>query len=286
MLRFRPWMLLLPLILLLAPTSLAPFFYAIYISLFRYVIASPAPVIFVGLNNYVKILGDEMFANALLRGILFSLSCVSIQIIIGFIIALFLQKVSGKLSTIARVVLCIPLAAPPIVIGTMWKLMLNPDVGPLPFILRIIGVHFNIGQNPAHAFFATVLMDTWHWTPLVALILLSGLVSIPPELYEVADVNGATMLHKLRYVTIPLIKQEFLIAALIRFMDSLRIFDEVWMLTAGGPGGATQYLGIYIYRLVLSQWDLGYGSAVSIVSLYLIVVVSMILFRVIMGGKS
>lgn len=192
----------------------------------------------------------------------------------------------GHLSAITRTILCIPLAAPPIVIGTMWKLMLNPDVGPLPYLLRRLGIEFNIGQNSTHAFLATILMDMWHWTPLVALILLSGLVSIPPELYEAAEVDGAATIHKLRYVTIPLIKQEFLIATLIRFMDSLRIFDEVWMLTAGGPGGATQYLGIYIYRLVLSQWDLGYGSAISIVSLYMVIVTSMILFRVISGGKS
>jgi len=283
--RFRPWFLFLPLIILLGPTSIIPFVYAIYISLYRYVVTSPMPVIFVGINNYVKLFYDGMFINALWRGLVFAISCVLVESAIGFGLALLLWGMSSRLGSFLRVMLCIPLAAPPIVIGTMWKLMFNPDVGPVPFVLRQLGVDFNIGTSEVDAFLATLFMDAWHWTPLVTFILLAGLLAIPKEMLEVAEVSGASTSQRLRYVILPLITQQFLIASLIRFMDALRIFDEVWMLTGGGPGISTQYLCIYIYRLVLTQWDLGYGSALSIVALYIIVGFSMILYRLVRGGR-
>ena len=282
--KFKPWMLLIPLLLLLGPTSLIPFVYAIYMSLYRYVVTSPAPVVFIGLGNYVKLFYDDMFINALWRGLIFAISCITLEVALGFGLALLLWDIPSKLGSFLRVMLCIPLAAPPIVIGTMWKLMLNPDVGPVPYFLRHLNIDFNIGESELDAFLATLFMDAWHWTPLVTFILLAGLLAIPKGLLEVAEVSGATFMQKLRHVIVPLISQQFLIASLIRFMDALRIFDEVWMLTCGGPGISTQYLCIYIYRLVLTQWDLGYGSALSIVTLYIIIGFSMLLFNLLLKG--
>ena len=278
---FRAWFLLIPAMVLLVFTGLVPFFYALYIALNRYILVSAtAPMKYIGLNNFRTLVNDIEFTSSFLRGVAFSAACVLVQLWLGLGVAFILFR-GFKGISLFRVILCLPLAIPPIAIGSMWKLMMNPGIGPVPYLLRKVGILYDYTGNAFQAFVTTILMDTWHWTPFVALVLLAGLSAIPRETIESAEVDGASPWQMLRYVYLPLIKHECLLVILLRFMDAFRIFDEVWMLTTGGPGSATRYLSISLYTLILKGWDMGYGAAISLVFLYVIIVLSWILFKVI-----
>ncbi|HDN84663.1 MAG TPA: sugar ABC transporter permease, partial [Candidatus Aerophobetes bacterium] len=166
-------------------------------------------------------------------------------------------------------------------IGSIWVLMTNPDIGPLPYILHKFGIDYNIGVNAKQAFFTVVFMDIWHWTPFVTLTLLAGLTSFPKEPFEAAKVDGANKWQTLRYITLPLLTPVILTMLFIRIMDTFRIFDEVWMLTGGGPGTATRFVSIDVVRRVLVSTDYGYGSSMSVFLLYLTIVMCWLLLNII-----
>jgi len=274
---------LAPIAVLLVFTGLVPWIPGMYYSFFSYNLLSAESPKYIGLTNFRTLVFDQEFITSLVRGVTFSISSALGGLFSGLVLALILYK-RFKGVSFFKVVMCLPLAIPPIAIGSMWKLMLNPQVGPIPYYLSKIGITYNITADSGQAFLTTLLLDVWHWLPLSALVLLAGLSTIPRDVIEAADVDGAEGISKFRHVILPMIKYECLLVVLIRFMDSFRIFDEVWMLTAGGPGSATRYLSIYLYSLVLRGWNMGYGAAFSLVFFYIIEVFSWILFRTISGG--
>ncbi len=142
----------------------------------------------------------------------------------------------------------------------------------------LFGFEYRIATYPAQAFITIILMDIWHWTPFVTLTLLAGLLAVPKEPVEQAQVDGANRWQVFQYVTIPMMMPVLLTVVFIRLMDALRVVDEVFMLTGGGPGTATQLVGIYIWRVVFPKTDYGYGSAMSLVVLYFTIVLSWLLY--------
>ena len=192
-----------------------------------------------------------------------------------------LRKFKGNIAF--RVILTLPLAVAPIAVGSMWRIMMFPGLGPIPYYLKhFLGLNWDMTTSSSTAFATTVMMDTWHWLPLAALILLSGLASIPQAMLESAAIDGVNILQKLRFIYLPLIRFEILFVVLLRGMDAFRIFDEVWMLTGGGPGNTTRFLSVSLYTLILRGWDMGYGAAISLVYLYVIIVMCWILFQAVM----
>lgn len=278
--QYKAWGLLAPTLVILFFIGLVPFLYVIYLSLFKYNIWSVRGMVFAGVDNFRKLMFDSSFMHSLGIGLTFVVITCSIETLLGLVIAIFLtNEFVGK--GVFRTILTLPLAIAPITIGSIWVLMTNPDIGPLPYILHKFGIDYNIGVNAKQAFFTVVFMDIWHWTPFVTLTLLAGLTSFPKEPFEAAKVDGANKWQTLRYITLPLLTPVILTMLFIRIMDTFRIFDEVWMLTGGGPGTATRFVSIDVVRRVLVSTDYGYGSSMSVFLLYLTIVMCWLLLNII-----
>jgi multiple sugar transport system permease protein len=273
------WLLLSPTLAVLFITGLLPFFYVVYIGFFDWnVFSAKAGLVFAGANNYRRLVFDADFLGALGRTLNFTLWVVVTELALGFALAQLLTKnFPGK--TIFRTLHALPLMVAPIAVGATWRLLTIPGFGPAPYYLdRWFSINYNIGRFASHAFLTTVVMDIWHWTPFVTLTLLAGLTTLPKEPFEQALVDGANKWQIFRYLTVPLLMPVILTTLFLRLMDALRIVDEVWMLTGGGPGDATRYAGLHIWRVVFPKTDYGYGSAMSLLLLYFTIVLCWLLF--------
>lgn len=273
------WALLAPTLIILAVTGLLPFFYVLYVGFFDWnVFAADPGLHFTWANNYRRLVFDPEFLQALRVTAKFAFWAVGSELVLGFLLAQLLTRdFPGK--TLFRTIHALPLMIAPIAVGATWRLMVIPGFGPVPFYLdRWFNFDYNIGTFAGHAFATTVLMDIWHWTPLVTLTMLAGLSALPKEPVEAATVDGANRWQIFRFITIPMIMPVILTTMFIRLMDALRIVDEVWMLTGGGPGSATRYAGIHIWRVVFPKTDYGYGSAMSLLVLYFTIVLCWLLF--------
>ena len=279
------WGLLAPTLIVLGFAGLLPFFYVLYVGFFDWnIFAKASGLVWAGLDNYRELVFDSEFLAALRRGALFTFFAVSIEMILGFVLAqLLMSEFPGK--GFFRAIHALPLTVAPIAVGAVWKLMTNPGLGPLPYFLRRLGIDYNIGVPGPQAFATTVLMDVWHWTPFVTLTLLAGLSSLPREPFEQAMVDGANRWQILRYISLPMLRPVILTALFLRIMDALRIVDEVWMLTGGGPGTSTRYVGIHVWRVVFPKTDYGYGSAMSVLLLYFTIVLCWLLMTAITQAR-
>jgi len=282
MVKFRPWFLLAPAVILLAFIDLAPFFYGLWLGFHRWIMTVPTPPTYIAFYNYEFLVNDAEFLNAFVRGTLFAGASVIIQLVLGLATAFIIcRRFRG--ATAFKVILTLPLAIAPVAVGSMWRLMMYPGIGPIPYYLeRLLGIKWNMAGSGDIALLTTILMDTWHWLPLVALILLAGIAGVPSAILESAALDGVNAWQKLRFIYLPLIRFEILFVVLLRGMDAFRIFDEIWMLTGGGPGSATRYLSVSLYTMILKAWDLGYGMAVSLIFLYIIIILCWALYQAVM----
>lgn len=279
------WGLLAPTLIVLGFAGLLPFFYVAYVGFFDWnVFAKTSGLVWAGVDNYRELVFDSEFLAALQRGAVFTFFAVGIEMILGFSLAqLLMSEFPGK--GFFRAIHALPLTVAPIAVGAMWKLMTNPGLGPLPYYLRRIGIDYNIGVPGPQAFITTVIMDIWHWTPFVTLTLLAGLSALPREPFEQAMVDGANRWQIMRYIALPMLRPVILTALFLRIMDALRIVDEVWMLTGGGPGTSTRYVGIHVWRVVFPKTDYGYGSAMSVLLLYFTIVLCWLLMTAITQAR-
>jgi len=221
---------------------------------------------FIGLKNYFLLFQDPGFWQATRFTFLFLLISVPLEIILGLIFALVLnEQMPGR--AILRVCVLIPWAIPVAVSARTWELIYNFNYGLANFLFA----KFGLSQEPIHwlgttksAFLSLVMADAWKTSPFVAIILLAGLQAIPHDLYAQAKIDRAGMFQRFTKITLPLLKPVLLVALLFRTIDVLRIFDLIYVLTRGGPGGATNSLSLYGYQYFLTS-DFGYGSAVSVV---------------------
>lgn len=219
---------------------------------------------FVGLSNFKRLISDPAVWQRMKITLWFSFLAVSGQVVLGLLIAMLLNSEFRGKSTILSIIL-IPSMLSPITVALIWRFLLLPNYGLLLYILSRFGiVEFATGvfSNATSAFYTLVLIDLWQWTPFVMLILLAGLTSLPEEPFEAAKVDGAGGLQVFKYMTIPLLKPVLVLAILFRVITVLKTFDTVYLLTGGGPAGATEILNMYAYRINFIHWDFGYGSAI------------------------
>lgn len=273
------WGLLSPTLIILGIVGLLPFIYVLVIGFFDWnVFSATGEPIWTAVNNYRRLVFDEAFLSSLWRTLGFTALAVGLELILGFLLATTLvRNFPGK--AVFRTVHALPLLVAPIAVGATWRLLTIPGFGLVPFYLeRWFDFEYRIGGQASHAFTTTVLMDIWHWTPFVTLTMLAGLSAIPREPMEQALVDGANRFQVLRFLTIPMMMPVIITTLFIRLMDALRIVDEVFLLTGGGPASATRYIGIHIWRVVLPQTDYGYGSAMSLLVLYFTIVLCWLLF--------
>ena len=271
--------MLTPTLVILAIVGFLPFIYVLVIGFFDWnAFSNQLGMQWAGVNNYRRLVFDEAFLDSLWRTGLFAFSAVGIEMVLGFLLAQTLVKnFPGR--AIFRTIYVLPLIIAPIAVGATWRLLTIPGFGPIPYYLdKWFDIDFRLATFANQAFMTVIFMDVWHWTPFVTLTLLAGLTAIPKEPMEQAEVDGANRWQVFLYLTIPMMMPVLLTVLFIRLMDALRVVDEVFMLTSGGPGTATQFIGIYIYRVVVPKTDYGYGSAMSLLVLYLTIVLCWLLF--------
>ena len=282
------WGLLAPTLIILGIFGLLPFFYVIYVGFFDWnVFSAEVGRQFAGADNYRRLVFDEEFLGSVGRTLLFAFCVVTIEMILGFLLAQTLVRdFPGK--AVFRTIYALPIMIAPIAVGATWKLLTIPGFGLLPYYLdKWFGIEYQLGSHSGQAFWTTVVMHVWHWTPFVTLTMLAGLTAIPKEPLEQAQVDGANRFQVLRFLTIPMMMPVIITTLFIRIMDALRVMDEVFLLTGGGPANATRYIGILIWRVVFPQTNYGYGSAMSLLVLYMTLVLAFLLFSVLSSvGKQ
>jgi multiple sugar transport system permease protein len=273
------WALLAPTLVLLVLFGVFPFVYVLWVSFHSWnPFAANPEMIANGADNFRQLVFDNGFLASLGVSLAFVFFAVTSELILGYALAqAFMRDFPGK--AFFRTIHTLPLIMAPIIVGSIWKLMTTPSIGIIPDLLsRWFGYEMNIGNSAITAFITTVVMDIWHWTPLVTLSLIAALVSLPPDPFEQAQIDGAGKRQIFWHITLPMIRPAIVATVFIRLMDALRIVDEVLMLTGGGPGSATRYIGVHIFREVFPKRNYGYGSAISVVVLYLTIVVCWLLY--------
>lgn len=236
-----------------------------------------------GIGNYRTILfQDPYFRSAFKVTLLYLAGTVPLQFGLGLVVALILNQITKKIIGFLRTALIIPTTMTPVVVGMIWRLMYNPDLGMLNYFLTLFGFSpVNWTGLPETALPSVMMADVWEWTPFMALILLAGLQALPREPFEAGLVDGASSWQTFRYITLPLLSPAMLVALLIRVMDSFKTFDLIFVLTQGGPGMSTEVLNYYTYRYGFKFFHLGYASALSWLLLVVVTIISIILVRIV-----
>jgi len=225
---------------------------------------------FVGTSHYAALPRDPLFGAAILNTVVFALGAVTGQMLFGFTLALLCSKATrGRVFW--RALFVLPVLIPGIVIGAMWKLLLNPEFGAVAQIFELVGLEPVdwLGETST-ALFSVVMVDVWHWTPFCFLLFLAALESLPRDVYEAATVDGARAWQELRYITLPLMWPTIAVTFVFRLVLAFKVFDEVYLLTGGGPGTSTEVVSFTIYLRFFAQDRAGYGAAMSVAVIFLI----------------
>ena len=267
----RAWWLVLPVFILVAFSALIPLMTVVNYSVQD--IFGPGNAYYVGTEWFEEILADERLRDSLLRQFLFSGAVLAIQIPLGIGVALMMPK-SGIKASLCLILLAIPLLIPWNVVGTIWQIFGRGDIGLFGWRLNSLGVDYNYTGSTVDAWLTVLLMDVWHWTPLVALLCYSGLRAIPEAFYQAAEIDRASKWAVFRYIQLPRLRSVLVIAVLLRFMDSFMIYTEPFVLTGGGPGSSTTFLSQTLTTMAIGQFDIGRAAAFSLIYFLIVLLVS------------
>ena len=234
----------------------------------------------VGLRNFEKAFGDENFLKALWITILVMLVAVTIEFLLGLVIAMLLNRKITRGHSFYMTLLLTPMMMPVIAGGLLWRMLLDVRWGAVNAIIMFFGLPaIDFLGTTTWSLPAVMVVDIWQWTPFVVLILLSGLRAIPEELYEAGLVDGAGRWQAFRKITWPLLAWPVMIVLLIRSMDAFKIFDVVYGLTFGGPGSSTTTASFFIYRRGFTEFNLGYAAALSWLVFLIVYLISSLIIR-------
>jgi glycerol transport system permease protein len=273
----RAWFFVLPVVVSVAFTAIVPLLMVINFSvqdIFGQV------RVFVGAEWFIDVLEDPDIRASFWRNIVFSIQVLLIQIPLGILLGLGMPK-KGVLASVALVVMALPLLIPHNVVGTIWQIFGRSDIGlGGHLITETFGLQYNYALDNRDAWLTVLVMDTWHWAPLVALLVYAGLQSIPDAYYRAASIDGARRLAVFRYIELPRLQGVLTIALLLRFMDSFMIYTEPFVLTGGGPGETTNFLSISLTKIAVGQFDLGRGAAFSLIYFFFIQLFCFVFFQI------
>ncbi|MGK7944024.1 MAG: carbohydrate ABC transporter permease [Microcystaceae cyanobacterium] len=277
-------LMIIPSLLVLAFVFIYPIGRAFWLSFFTENLGTQLEPVFSGLSNYLRMFGDSRFRHTLQNTATFTFFSVTLELILGMMIALTLHQ-SFKGRGILRTVAIIPWALPTAVMGLAWAWIFNDQYGVINDVLSRLGLieqNINWLGSPTLAMVALICADVWKTTPFISIILLAGLQAIPQDLYEAHAIDGANPWQSFYQITLPLIRPQLLIAALFRFAQAFGIFDLVQVMTGGGPAGSTETVSIYIYSTVMRYLDFGYGATLVVVT-FLILAIGITLIWLIMS---
>ncbi len=278
--RLLPYALIAPIALLLLAISVYPGLYAIWLAMTDASLLRLARAQFIGIGNFVRMAGDDIFLDSLWRTLRWDVAVVLSELLIALPIALFLNlKFRGR--GFARVAMMIPYITPPAVVGLLFAYMFDGNFGVVNDLLVKMGIidrYVSWLSDPTGSFAVTVAAMVWYGTPLMALILLAALQTIPQPLYDAANVDGASAWQRFRYVTLPHLMPSILFLMLLRLIWMSNHIDMIFVLTQGGPGFANYTAAVYSFKLT-NQFEIGYASAVAVVLTILLVAASAMYVR-------
>jgi multiple sugar transport system permease protein len=264
---FKYWTLL-PAVVVVVGLTIYPFLNLVFMA-FSTVKFEESQIIwtFSGLDNFYTFLEDETFITAVRNTVLFVMVTVLLEMVLGFLLALIVSQLS-RMASIARAVLMVPILVPAIAIGTLWRLMYNYEFGIFNRLLTFLNLPIqNWTGDPMLAMPSIIIVDVWHWTAFIFLLMLAGIESLSVEPIEAARVDGASDWQLLRHIILPLLRPTILVALMFRTIFAFKVFDEVYLLTSGGPGNATEVISLYINRVFFGQSRMGYGAFLSLITI-------------------
>ena len=266
---------LIPCIVFLLCMVVFPLGYTIYMSLTDWTMSSVRGPKFIGFANFVKLFKDKSFISSIKITVKYSVITLIIEIILGTCLALMLNRKKLFLRNVSKTIMLIPMTMTPVAVGMIWKLLMDPAIGLFNLIAKQMGFAPSEWLGSTGSVLGSlILIDVWEWTPMVSLIILAGLSSIPDDIYEAATVDGANYLQKTLKITVPMTLNTILTAALLRMIDVLKTFDIIYSTTAGGPKFMSQTINIYSYLYGFQYYKYGYASASMVVFTLLVLAVA------------
>lgn len=277
--RIAGYTLVAPACILLLITFAVPLIYAFLISISDSNAVIDNQFVFVGLDNYLSVIKSSKFQSALFHTCFFVVTTILLELVIGFGIALLLyREVAG--SRIFRLIFAVPLMVAPVVSGLQWRWLFADQYGIINHLLSLVGIKAPLWFTGSSTAWVTIVVSNlWLAAPFVILVLLAGLGGLSEELNEAAAIDGADSRQIFWKVILPQLKPTLLIILVIRLTDAFRIYDLVYILTGGGPGGATEVLSTYIYKRIFTDWKFGQGAAASFLVMLIIGILSLLCNR-------
>jgi len=255
-----------------------PIAFNLYLTFTKWTVGLGQPQ-FIGFDNFVEAFGDERVWNGVRVMIYFSGASLALELGLGLLIAIYFNR-AFRGSEAVQAIYIIPFAATPVAVALIWRIMLNPDIGVINYMLRSVGLPPGLWVSNEHMVIPTLVMvDVWKWTPMITLIVLAGLKSLPPDPYEAARIDGANPLQIFWYITLPLIRPVLIAALMLRSLDNLKEFDLIYTITQGGPGIASETLYLYSYNVSFGYFKAGYGSALMVVVFLVVLVFNVLMNR-------
>ena len=273
--RHARWLFPGPALLFVFLLMVFPILYTIWTSLTGWDLGTGHPATFIGPGNYERLVGDERFRNAIGRTLYFTAVAVGAEVALGVAIALVLERpFRGR--RILTSILLLPMMATPVAIAMVWLLMYEPTAGIVNFLLRSAHLPTPLWIAGTDTVIpALALVDVWEWTPMIVLIALEGLASLPSDPFEAAYVEGATAWQTTWHITLPLLLPTIVVATLLRLIDALKTFDIIYTMTGGGPGFSSETLNIFAYQQAFQYFGFGYAGSVLIVFFAIVLGVSL-----------
>jgi multiple sugar transport system permease protein len=276
--RYAHYIFPLPAVIAILILIVAPVVANFVLSLYDYFVGGR--ITFIGLENYQRALGASRFWGGVQRTLYFTLTAVPLQLLIGIALAeLFNRDFPGK--GLARTIILLPMVATPVAIALIWALMFNPSLGVLNHFLESLGLPRSLWvAQSSLAIPSLVLVDTWQWSPMIALIVLAAMQSVPAEHYEAARIDGASGWQSFWHITIPGIRSAIVVALILRSVDALKTFDIIYVITEGGPGTASETLNVFAFKTGFQFFHAGYAATLLIFLMFLVLGIAVVLNQV------
>lgn len=269
------WVFAVPAVVVILLVIVFPWIFTIYMSTQDW--QPTGETTFVGFDNYRTLFADERFRFSVWVTFYFTALAVVVPVFLGTLAALIFHR-EFPMRGVLRTIFVMPMMATPVAVSLVWKMMFHPQLGVLNYLLSLFGIPPSAWVfSPDTVIPTLVMVEVWHWTPLVMLIVLGGLAGLPKEPYESAVIDGANGWHMFRFITLPLLWPYIMIALILRTIDALKVFDIIFVISEGGPGIASETLNVFLYLQAFQFYKIGYSSAVVVIFFGIVVALSLLL---------
>jgi multiple sugar transport system permease protein len=278
---------LTPTVVLILSLSIFPLLFSLVLAFMSWDLSRlEGGIRFIGLKNFATLVADTRFWNTARVTVLFVLGSVGLQYVLGLGLATLLNQ-EIRFRRFFRVTFLIPMMLTPAAVGYVGRMLFNESMGPINDIIQHLGGPVVPWiSNPRMALPSLILLDTWEWVPFMTIVLLAGLQSLPPEVFECARVDGANEWDIFRHITLPMLAPVSITVILIRALEAFKLFDIVMVMTGGGPGTATETVTMYAYTVGMKNGNLGYASAIAYSLLIMVILFSTIFLNSLRGRAA